>query len=172
MSNFVLQLHRSEYHDFVGYLTGIRFERIVLNVPVVRFKTALQLTRLYFSGGCCLLKHLGALREAGTLVVFSHFAFVVKLFARLGLVRYDRLFCFGFFLHDPRWFPLCRLLVWLDRPQDHYVIFSEAEKDLYATQLGIARNRMHFVPLADWAELRLRMRKPVAGYGRLLQTLP
>jgi glycosyltransferase involved in cell wall biosynthesis len=160
MGNFAIQLHRSEYHDFVGYLTGIRFERIVLNLPAVRFKTALQLTRLYFSGACLLLKHLGTLRGAGTLVVFSHFAFVVKLFARLGLVHYDRLFCFGFFLHDPRWFPLCRLLVWLDRPHDHYVIFSEAEKDLYATQLGIARDRMHFVPLGDWAELRLRMRKP------------
>jgi glycosyltransferase involved in cell wall biosynthesis len=159
MSNFVIQLHRSEYHDFVGYLTGMRFERIVLNVPAVRFKTALQLTRLYVSGACRLLKHLGTLREADTLVVFSHFAFVVKLLARLGLVHYDRLFCFGFFLHDPRWFPICRLLVWLDRSQDHYVIFSEAEKDLYATQLGIARVRMHFVPLGDWAEVRLRTRK-------------
>ena len=159
MRNLVIQLHRSEYHDFVDYLSGIRFERIVLNVPAMRFKTALQLMRLYFSGARRLLKHLGTLREAGTLVVFSHFAFVVKLFARLGLVRYDRLFCFGFFLHDPLWFPLCRLLVGLDRPHDHYVIFSEAEKDLYATQLGIARERMHFVPLGDWAEGRLRTRK-------------
>ena len=41
MSNFVIQLRRSEYHDFVGYLTGIRFERIVLNVLAVRVKSAL-----------------------------------------------------------------------------------------------------------------------------------
>ena len=130
MSNFVIQLRRSEYHDFVGYLTGIRFERIVLNVLAVRVKSALQLTRLYLSGACRLLKHLGTWRETETLVVFSHFAFVVKFLARLGLVHYERLFCFRFFLHDPRWFSLCRWLVWLDRSHDHYVIFSEAEKDL------------------------------------------
>jgi len=65
MRNLVIQLHRSEYHDFVDYLSGIRLERIVLNVPAVRFKTAPQLMRLYFSGACRLLKHLGTLGEAG-----------------------------------------------------------------------------------------------------------
>jgi glycosyltransferase involved in cell wall biosynthesis len=160
MRNYVLQLYRSEYHDFVAYLEKIRFQRIVLNVPAVRFKSARQLAGLYLRGGWRLLWQLRQLREAQTLVVFSHFAFLVKLFARVGLIRYERLFCFGFFLHDPRWVPLCRWLVRFDSERDHYVIFSESEKDLYATQMGIARERMHFVPLGDWAEIRLRDRRP------------
>jgi glycosyltransferase involved in cell wall biosynthesis len=154
MRDFVIQLHASEYHDFVGYLTGMQFQRIVLNAPALRFKTARQLLRVYFSGACQLLQHLRSLTNARTVVVFSHFAFVVKLLARMGLVHYQRLFCFGFFLHDPRWLPIFRWLVRLDRRNDHYVIFSESERDLYRSQLGIPPERMHFVPLGDWGQVR------------------
>ena len=92
----------------------------------------------------------------GTVIVFSHFALVVKLFARLGLVRYQRLFCFGFFLHNPRWFWWFRCLRRLDRAHDHYIIFSESELPLYRTELGIDAERLHYVPLGDWRQTRAR----------------
>jgi hypothetical protein len=154
MSNVVIQLHPTEYHDFVHYLDEIEFRRIVLHAPGTRFKAAPRMLWECFCGAWQLLGHLGSLRTAETVVVFSHFAFVVKLLARRGLVRYRRLFCFGFFLHDPRWFRIFRWLVRLDRPQDHYVIFSRCEEDLYRSQLGIPAGRLHFVLLGDWGELR------------------
>ncbi len=166
VSNVVIQLHPTEYHDFVHYLDEIEFRRIVLNAPGARFKATPRMLWECFCGAWQLLWRLDSLRTAETVVVFSHFAFVVKLLARLGLVRYGRLFCFGFFLHDPRWFRIFRWLVRLDRPHDHYVIFSRCEEDLYRDQLGIPAERLHFVLLGDWGELRqptLESRAATAG---------
>jgi len=154
MPNFVIQVHPEEYHDFVSYLTGLEFQRIVLRTPAWRFKTAPRLIWQYVFGACQLLGRMQSLRNARTLVVFSHFAFVVKAMARLGLVRYRKLFCFGFFLHDQRWMGIFRWLAKLDRASDHYIIFSEPEAELYESELGIGRERLHFVPLGDWAEAR------------------
>jgi glycosyltransferase involved in cell wall biosynthesis len=154
VSNFVIQIHAAEYHDFVGYLEGMQFQRIVLHVPPLRFKSARQILWLYFCAAMQLLRHCHTLRTAETVVVFSHFAFVVKLLARLGLVRYRRLFCFGFFLHNPRWLRIFRWVVRLDQSNDHYVIFSRGEVELYRSQLGIPAERLRFVPLGDWGQTR------------------
>jgi glycosyltransferase involved in cell wall biosynthesis len=154
MPNFVIQVHPDEYHDFVGYLAGLQFQPIVLHAPGWRFKTPGRLIWQYAYGTCQLVGHLRRLRAARTVVVFSHFAFAVKLLARLGLLRYRKLFCFGFFLHEQRWLRLFRWLVKLDRANDHYVIFSEPEVKLYESELGITRERLHFVPLGDWGEGR------------------
>jgi len=156
MPNFVIQVHPEEYHDFVNYLADLEFRRIVLHAPGWRFKTTARLIWQYGCGACQLLARLRSMRRARTVIVFSHFAFVVKAMARLGLVRYRKLFCFGFFLHDERWLRLFRWLVKLDRQNDHYVIFSETEAELYESELGISRERLHFVPLGDWGEARQR----------------
>ena len=75
------------------------------------------------------------------------------------------LFCFGFFVHDPKWFPLFRWLVRLDRANDHYIIFSESEAELYQAELGIAARRMHFVPLGDWRQMRSPVQFQPASEG-------
>ncbi len=163
--NFVIQSHRAEYHDFADYLDGLEFRRIVLHTPGMRFKGTWQILWECLCGACQLLPHLKALKDAQKVVVFSHFALVVKLFARLGLIRYQQLFCFGFFLHDRRWFRIFRWLVRLDRSNDHYVIFSRREVDLYRFQLGIPYERLHFVPLGDWSQSR-HPELPAKGSGQ------
>jgi glycosyltransferase involved in cell wall biosynthesis len=154
MQDVVIQLHEREYHDFARYLTALNFRAIVLDTPRRRFHTALQLLLQYLCGLGELLPHLPSMRGVRTVVVFSHFAFVVKLLARCGLVNYERLFCFGFLVHDPRWFRVVRCLVRMDRAHDHYVIFSESEAEVYRCKFGIERKRMHFVPLGDWRQIR------------------
>jgi len=154
MRDVVIQLHAGEYHDSARYLAALNFRAIVLDTPRRRFHTAAQLLLQYLCGLGQLLPHLWSLRGLPTVVVFSHFAFVVKLLARCGLLDYERLFCFGFLVHDPRWFRVVRCLVRLDRAHDHYVIFSESEAELYRTAFGIERERMHFVPLGDWRQIR------------------
>ena len=154
MQDVVIQLHAREYHDFARYLTALNFRPIVLDTPRRRFHTAVQLLLQYVYGLRQLLHHLPSLRRLRTVVVFSHFAFVVKLLARSGLIDYERRFCFGFLVHDPRWFRVVRWLVRLDRAHDHYIIFSESEAELYRAAFGIERERMHFVPLGDWRQIR------------------
>ena len=162
MRNAVIQLHDAEYHDFVDYLRELGFERIVLGAPGFRFMSRPQLLGQYLRGTLHLLKELGSLQDAGTVFAFGRFAFAVKFLARLRLVRYKRLFCFGFFVHEPHWFPLFRWLVRLDRENDHYVVFSRSEIGLYEGQMGIRRERMHFVPLGDWGQLRQPRKEAVS----------
>ena len=132
----------------------MEFEAIVLETPVRRVKTFSQLLGQYLSGACQLFGDMRNLRSVRTLIVFSHFALVVKLCARLGLVRYQRLFCFGFFLHNPRWFRWFRWLRRIDRVSDYYILFSESELLLYRAELGIDAERLHYIPLGDWRKTR------------------
>lgn len=165
MQDVVIQLHAREYHDFARYLTGLNFRAIVLETPQRRFHTATQLLLQYLCGLRQLFPYLQSLRRTRTVVVFSHFAFAVKLLARCRLVDYERLFCFGFLVHDPRWFRVVRWLVRLDRGHEHYIIFSESEAELYHSTLGIQRDRLHFVPLGDSRQIRSISfhTKPVRG---------
>ena len=39
----------------------------------------------------------------------------------------------------------------LDSAGDHYIVFSEWEIGLYQANLGIAAERMHFLPYGDWS---------------------
>jgi glycosyltransferase involved in cell wall biosynthesis len=70
---------------------------------------------------------------------------------RLRLVRYETSFCLGWHVRSPRWFPVFRALSRLDSDDDHYIVFSEWEIGLYQANLGIARERMHFLPYGDWS---------------------
>jgi glycosyltransferase involved in cell wall biosynthesis len=47
-----------------------------------------------------------------------------------------------------------RALSRLDGGGDHYIVFSEFEIGLYQARLGIARERMHFLPYGDWSAER------------------
>jgi hypothetical protein len=42
-------------------------------------------------------------------------------------------------------------------------VFSESEIDLYVRELGIARARLHFVPLGDWGQRRQPVGVPEPG---------
>jgi glycosyltransferase involved in cell wall biosynthesis len=66
-------------------------------------------------------------------------------------VRYETSFCLGWHVRSPRWFPVFRALSRLDGDGDHYIVFSEFEIGLYEANLGIARERMHFLPYGDWS---------------------
>jgi glycosyltransferase involved in cell wall biosynthesis len=94
---------------------------------------------------------LGRLRRCRVVVAFGPISYLLKLLRRLGLVRYETSFCLGWHVRSPRWFPLFRLLSRLDGAGDHYIFFSEYEIGLYEARLGIARERMHFLPYGDWS---------------------
>ena len=81
MPDFVIQLHADEYHDFARYLRAMDYRPIVLRTSGRRFHSVVQILGQYAFGCIQLIARLRELREARTLVVFSHFALVVKLLA-------------------------------------------------------------------------------------------
>ena len=98
-----------------------------------------------------LMRSLGRLRHSRVVIAIGPISYLVKLLHRLGLVRYEQSFCLGWHVRSPRWFPVFRALSRLDGAGDHYIVFSEFEIALYEANLGIARERMHFLPYGDWS---------------------
>ncbi|HST11072.1 MAG TPA: hypothetical protein VLL05_11905 [Terriglobales bacterium] len=127
-----------------------------------------QLLRQYIRGTLRLAARWKQLRQVDHVVAFGHFAFAIKLLARLGLIRYRKLFCFAFFVHDPKLFPLCRQLVRLDGNNDLYLVFSRSELELYRGQLGIEEQRLVYLPYGDWGQFNWQARadwtKPTRDY--------
>ncbi len=152
MRDIVIQLRTGEYGDFVSFLQEQGFEQILLNVPGARFMSKPQLFWQYLRGIVRLAGCARRLQGARHLVVFGHFAYLVKLLARMRLIRYRKLICFAFFVHDPKMYPFCRQLVRLDRREDFYIVFSQPEVALYQRHLGIDSKQMVYLPYADWGE--------------------
>jgi glycosyltransferase involved in cell wall biosynthesis len=100
---------------------------------------------------CELICSLRRLRDCRMVIAIGPISYLIKLLHRLGLVRYEKSFCLGWHIRSPRWFPLFRALSRLDGGGDHYIVFSEFEIGLYQTNLGIAPERMHFLPYGDWS---------------------
>jgi glycosyltransferase involved in cell wall biosynthesis len=98
-----------------------------------------------------LIGNLRRLRRGRVVIAIGPISYLVKLLRRLRLVRYDASFCIGWHVRSPRWFPVFRTLGRLDTARDHYVVFSEWEVGLYEANLGIARERLHFLPYGDWS---------------------
>lgn len=98
-----------------------------------------------------LVRRLGRLQGSRVVIAIGPISYLIKLLKRLGLVRYETSFCLGWHVRSPRWFPVFRALSKLDSAGDHYIVFSEWEIGLYQANLGIAVERMHFLPYGDWS---------------------
>jgi glycosyltransferase involved in cell wall biosynthesis len=98
-----------------------------------------------------LMRSLGRLRRCQVVIAIGPISYLIKLLHRLGLIRYEKSFCLGWHVRSPRWFPVFRALSRLDSQGDHYIVFSEWEIGLYQANLGIAAERMHFLPYGDWS---------------------
>jgi glycosyltransferase involved in cell wall biosynthesis len=98
-----------------------------------------------------LVGALGRLRRCSVVIAIGPISYLVKLLRRLRLVEYEASYCLGWHVRSPRWFPVFRALGRLDGQRDHYIVFSEWEIGLYQSRLGIAPERMHFLPYGDWS---------------------
>jgi glycosyltransferase involved in cell wall biosynthesis len=155
MKNVVFQQAPHEDADFLGFLEELGFHRIVLGKRPHRFGKKLALFAQIVGSTTRLVSHPDVPRKMGTVVALGHFAFAIKILARLRLLKYERLICSNFFVRSPRWFPLFRILRRVDTPNDHYLVFSRAESQLYAEQLGIDPARLHYIPCGDWHASRV-----------------
>jgi glycosyltransferase involved in cell wall biosynthesis len=98
-----------------------------------------------------LIGKLRRLRRTRIVIAIGPISYLLKLLRRIGLVHYETSFCLGWHVRSPRWFPVFRALSRLDSAGDHYIVFSEWEIGLYQANLGIARDRLHFLPYGEWS---------------------
>jgi glycosyltransferase involved in cell wall biosynthesis len=152
-TNLLVQPGRSAFPDMSAYI-GERFGFELLQLSdyeIHRAQSKWAHLRGLLRQSLDLVRALGRLRRCRVVVAIGPIAYLVKLLRRLRLVRYETSFCLGWHIRSPRWFPLFRVLSRLDRPGDHYIVFSEWEIALYERNLGIPAERMHFLPYGDWA---------------------
>jgi glycosyltransferase involved in cell wall biosynthesis len=165
--SIAVQQGRNEYPGVFDYLVEeLGFERLQLRDRGGSIRGKLSLVWGLLRNLIELLRRVKGVGRPETIIATGHFAFGIKLLARLGLLRYGRLYCFAFFLHGPLSFRIYRLLARLDRADDHYIVFSEWDVELYAERLGIDRRRLHYLPYGDWGGA------PPRAEGAVLPDLP
>ncbi len=115
------------------------------------FRSKFALLGEQFAGLGLILRNFGTVRRARVVYAVGFIALTVKLLRRLGLIKYERLFWYSFFIHSPSWLPLFRVLGrLLDTDRDTYVISSRGELALYERELAIPQRRMVYLPFGDW----------------------
>ncbi|HVH82321.1 MAG TPA: glycosyltransferase [Stellaceae bacterium] len=149
----LVQPGRNAFPDMVRFIAD-KFDFEVLELSDYEIHRALSkwvhlrgLVRQSFD----LMRSLGRLRRCRVVIAIGPISYLIKLLHRLGLVRYETSFCLGWHVRSPRWYPFFRALSRLDGDGDNYIVFSEFEIALYEAELGIAKQRMHFLPYGDWS---------------------
>jgi len=143
------------YDNEVEFLVNdLGASKIQLPGSKLRFGGKISLILGSLSDSLTLLRNSTKINSKDDIVVFSHFSAIVKMFSRLGLIKYSKLYCYGFFIHSLKWFHLFRLLKYIDTERDHYIVYTHREISLYASKLGIDARRIHYVPYGDWTSDR------------------
>jgi glycosyltransferase involved in cell wall biosynthesis len=139
------------YEDVAEYLVNdLGASKIQLPGPKFSIAPKISLILSSASDGLALLRNSSKINLGDDIVVFSHFSTFVKILARLKLINYRKLYCYGFFIHSPKWFPLFRLLRCIDTERDHYIVFTRKEVSLYAGKLRMDATRIHYLPHGNW----------------------
>jgi glycosyltransferase involved in cell wall biosynthesis len=149
----LVQPGRTAFPDMARYIAErFGFELLQLSdYEIHRAQSKWAHLRGLLRQSCDLIRALGRLRRCRVVIAIGPISYLIKLLKRLRLVRYETSFCLGWHVRSPRWFPAFRALSRLDGRGDHYIVFSEWEIGLYAQKLGIATERLHFLPYGDWA---------------------
>ena len=150
MTLIVVQQGRN-YENVVAYLVN-ELNAYKIQLPGLQFSIARKLALIFSSilDGLNLIRNSRSIKSSDDMLIFSHFSAIVKLLSRLRLIRYRKLYCYGFFIHSPTWFFLFRLLAKLDTNKDHYIVFTSEEISLYSQKLGINSKNIHYLPYGDW----------------------
>lgn len=166
-SRVLVQPGRSAFPDMAAFISEqFGFDLLQLSeYDIHRAQSKWVHLRALLRQSCDLLRSLGRLRRCRVVIAIGPISYLVKLLKRLRLIRYEKSFCLGWHIRSPRWFPLFRALSRLDTRDDHYIVFSEWEIGLYQAHLGIAAERMHFLPYGDWSEEPDEAAAPGPGDG-------
>lgn len=97
-----------------------------------------------------ILRHLPLIRQARTIYAVRYLALPLKVFSKLGLVRYERLFWHDFNVKSAPWLRIFHLLSRLDSDRDFYVVRGDSEAAMYTEAFSLPRARFAVLPFGDW----------------------
>ena len=166
-ANLILRQSRMFYIDMCAHLQERHgfLDLAVSETQTNVFRSKFTLLGEQFAGLGLILRNFRTVRRARVIYAVGFIALTAKLLRRLGLLRYERLFWYSFFIHSPSWLPLFRILgKLLDTDRETYVISSRGELSLYGRELQIPQHRMVFLPFGDWQSHHAPEKKAAGDY--------
>jgi glycosyltransferase involved in cell wall biosynthesis len=97
------------------------------------------------------IARLRELREGRVIVsALKNVNIILKLLARLRVIRPQRHYCYGFFSHSPKALAWLRWAALLDGEDDIYIVFTEEEARRYSEVMRVPPHRLVVLPYSDW----------------------
>lgn len=98
-----------------------------------------------------LLFNIKIFRKSNIILSIGYTTLTLIFLYKLRLIRFNRIYWWGFFIHDTRYFSFFRILLrLLSTKKLYFIVFSEYEKKKYSEIMGIKDTNLRYVPYGDW----------------------
>lgn len=138
--------HLIDHHNFKDiYLREVRQKSLKGGKEIVI--DLLQYTLL-------VIRRISLFRKLDTIVAIGWIAFILKIFIKLGVIKYKRFIWMSLMLHNPKLFPLFRWLLRVTALKNEiYTVNADYDAILYSQKLGIDPAKIKVLPYGDWKDL-------------------
>lgn len=99
-----------------------------------------------------ILRNLFSIRAYDTIISIGNYTTLFLLVLnKLHFVHPKKLYWWGFFFHSKK---MQKIIKWILKPfmseNVRFLLFSECEKELYSSLIGINKRNMIYIPYGDW----------------------
>lgn len=114
-----------------------------------------------------LLKARRQFKEANILICSNYCALFLLLMRKLRLIRFNKLFWYGVYIHQPKMMKIIRKVIHLIMPADtvfKIVVFSRPEIELYQSNFRLTADHFIYVPYGEWDKDKVLLEAGDEGY--------
>ncbi len=98
-----------------------------------------------------LLYNIRKYRRSNIILSIGYSTLTLVFLYKLRLIRFNRIYWWGFFIHDTKYFFFFKILLRLFSTKKlYFIVFSEYEKKKYSEAMGIKDAKLLYVPYGDW----------------------
>ena len=157
MRNIIIRSKQNVFRQETKLLVDkYGFEEINNGVTSKGLKNPRELAIMFLQDCWFVLRNVGKLRGANTIIALGYTALCTKALIKLRVIRCNQFMWFGFFIHSAKAFRIFRVVFkLLSIKNEKFVLNSAYEIPLYADKLGIPQKKLTYIPLGDWQEIDL-----------------
>lgn len=168
MKSYVVRLDQGMYPPHVKFLKEeLGFHELVQVQKKSKRLISKRLTVLEnLSFVLFVLQNLQQIRDTHTIVSMGWSSLFLKLLIKLRIIRCQRFFWLGFFIHNYQFFPILKqIMAWVAIKQERYIINSEADRCIYRQHLAIPNHKLVSLPYGDFSIFNIESQEIEAQVG-------
>jgi glycosyltransferase involved in cell wall biosynthesis len=153
--NHIIRSSRCTYEDLCNFLIkNFEFKDCCLSEKTKSLPSKVDILVYQIKAFLLLLYNRKRFHSSNVIISIGYFTLSLMLFTRLHLLKFRRIYWVGFFLHNPRYLVIFKLLLKvLSNDKLHFIVFSKHEKGLYSRSLGIRSSNLHYFPYGDFRKV-------------------